>query len=92
MSTLKPLTERIRAEYAEMPGMVLTLDQVARLCGIEQSVCQMALDQLVDTKFLVLNSHGTYTRSPQESRSKPMARAQLQDSALPPISRKVSNQ
>lgn len=29
------LLERIRAEYLEMPGMSLRLEQVARLCDIE---------------------------------------------------------
>jgi CspA family cold shock protein len=44
--------ERIRAEYLEMPGMTLKLEQVQRLCGVERSVCKIVLDALVETKFL----------------------------------------
>jgi hypothetical protein len=53
---------RIRAEYLEMPGLRLTLDQARRLCGVEQALCQMVLDALVDEGFLRVNSHGHYAR------------------------------
>ena len=53
MSTCRPeqILERLRAEYLEMPGMRLNLEQVQRLCGIERSMCKVALDALVETKF-----------------------------------------
>lgn len=54
--------ERIRAEYLEMPGMTLKLEQVQRLCGVERSVCKIVLDTLVETKFLCLKSDGSYAR------------------------------
>jgi hypothetical protein len=54
---------RLRAEYLEMPGLRLTAEQVQRLCGIEQVMCQSVLDSLVDAKFLCLNFDGTYARS-----------------------------
>ena len=44
--------ERIRAEYLKMPGMTLRLEQVARLCGVERSLCQRVLEALVDMRFL----------------------------------------
>jgi hypothetical protein len=53
---------RIRAEYLEMPGLRLTLEQVQRLCGVEQTLCQAVLDALVDAKFLCLKSDGAYAR------------------------------
>ncbi len=56
------ILERLRAEYLEMPGMRLKLEQVQRLCGIEQSICQMALDSLVEANFLCARSDGTYAR------------------------------
>jgi hypothetical protein len=46
------VTERIRAEYLEMPGMSLRLEQVQRLCGLEQSICKKVLDSLVAVNFL----------------------------------------
>jgi PAS domain S-box-containing protein len=54
--------ERIRAEYLEMPGLLLTLAQAQRLFGIERTLCQAVLDALVDAKFLRATSDGRYTR------------------------------
>jgi hypothetical protein len=54
--------ERLRAEYLEMPGLKLRIEQVQRLCGIEQTMCKLVLDALVKTSFLCLKSDGTYVR------------------------------
>jgi hypothetical protein len=54
--------QRIRAEYLEMPGLRLTPEQVERLCGVEHTVCQLALDMLVEAKFLCVKSDGAYGR------------------------------
>lgn len=54
--------ERLRAEFLEMPGLRLTVEQVQRLCGVEGGICRAVLDALVDIKFLSLNSDGTYAR------------------------------
>ena len=43
-----------------MPDMRLTLEQVQRLCGIEPSLCKLALEALVEAKFLRLRSDGAY--------------------------------
>jgi hypothetical protein len=40
--------------------MRLKLEQVQRLCGIEPPVCKLALEALVEAKFLRLGSDGTY--------------------------------
>jgi hypothetical protein len=63
MSPYEQVLERIRAEYLEMPGMRLRLEQVQRLCGIERSMCKVALDSLVEAKFLCVKSDGCYARS-----------------------------
>ena len=63
MRTIYDVIERVRAEYLEMPGLRLKAEQVQRLCGIERSVCQTALDALVNTKFLYVNPNGHYARS-----------------------------
>jgi hypothetical protein len=54
--------ERLRAEYLEMPGMRLKLEQVQRLCGIEPAICKVVLDSLVNAKFLCVKSDGCYAR------------------------------
>jgi hypothetical protein len=56
------ITERVRAEYLEMPGMRLKPEQVQRLCGIEHKICQMVLATLVDAKFLYATPDGQYAR------------------------------
>jgi len=45
-----------------MPGLRLTFEQAQRLCGVEGTLCQMALDALVDTHFLCLKPNGVYAR------------------------------
>jgi len=57
-----PLLTRIRGKYLEMPGLRLTLEQAQRLCGVEQMLCKMVLDSLVDAKFLRVTSDGHYAR------------------------------
>jgi hypothetical protein len=70
--------ERLQAEYLEMPGMRLTVQQVQRLCGVERTICQWALDSLVSTKFLSLKADGTYCRLTEGDVPRPLsAKAQL---------------
>jgi len=54
---------RLRAEYLEMPGLRLTLEQAQRLCGVERSLCKKLLDALVDAKFLCIKADGAYARA-----------------------------
>ena len=54
------ILNRLRAEFREMPGMKLKLEQVQRLCGIEPPLCKRALQTLVEAKFLRLGSDGAY--------------------------------
>jgi hypothetical protein len=73
-----PMLTRIRAEYSEMPGLRLTLEQAQRLCGIERTVCKDALDALVDSKFLCMKHDGTYARLTDGEHPRPRpAKAEL---------------
>ena len=84
------LLERIRAEYLEMPGMTLSLEHVARLCGIERPVCKLVLDALVDLKFLYVRADGAYARLSADTthRARP-ARATLASSAVHHVRRRA---
>jgi hypothetical protein len=62
MRTIQDLSDRVRAEYLEMPGLHLTADQVQRLCGIEATICALILDSLVTSRFLCLTTNGHYAR------------------------------
>ena len=57
------LLQRIRAEYLEMPGLRLTLDQAQRLCGVERALCQQVLASLIDAKCLCVTPKGVYARA-----------------------------
>jgi hypothetical protein len=54
--------KRIRAEFLEMPGLRLKLEQAQRLCGVDRAVCQRVLDTLVEAKFLWRRPDGVYAR------------------------------
>jgi hypothetical protein len=45
---------RVRAEFAEMPGLKLTLPQASRLFHLEADRCERVLTSLVHTGQLVL--------------------------------------
>jgi hypothetical protein len=55
--------ERIRSEYMEMPGLVLTLRQAARLMGITAHQADRLLSGLTDSGFLVRDEKKGYRRS-----------------------------
>jgi hypothetical protein len=56
------ISQRIQAEFLEMPGLRLTVDQTRRLCGVERALCQAILNELVGRHFLDLRADGTYVR------------------------------
>jgi hypothetical protein len=62
---------RLRAEYLEMPGLRLKPEQVQRLCGIERTMCQLALDSLLESKFLCVKPDGHYARLTDETIRRP---------------------
>jgi hypothetical protein len=73
------LLKRIRAEYLEMPGLRLTLEQAQRLCGVERAPCQKALDALVGEEFLWVTADGHHARRTDDSIRRPYpAKADLE--------------
>jgi hypothetical protein len=62
MSTFDDMRSRVRSEFLEMPGMRLKPDQVQRLCGLEQTMCDLVLESLMDAQFLYQTSEGAYAR------------------------------
>ena len=53
---------RIRNEYVEMPGLVLTLPQAARLWSLSESRSQRLLSLLVEAGFLICDKNTAYRR------------------------------
>jgi hypothetical protein len=82
--------ERVRAEFLEMPGLRLTLRQVERLCGVDQSICKPVLDALVDARFLRMGADGTYARLTDSDVPRPRPAKVEHASAARPTSQKVA--
>ena len=53
---------RVRSEYVEMPGLVLTLPQAARLYGFSTQRAAEILAALLDSGFLVCDRRTVYRR------------------------------
>ena len=56
----KALVRRVRTEYAEMPGLSLTLPQAIRLFGIEGGAAARILRGLAEEGFLCVSRTGQY--------------------------------
>ena len=57
------LIARVHGEFMEMPGLRLTIEQSARLWGLDRSECESVLGALVDRNFLSVNADGMYRRA-----------------------------
>jgi hypothetical protein len=55
--------ERIRAEYAESPGLSLTKPQAQRLWNLDGVTCEALLGALTDGNVLRRTASGTYVRA-----------------------------
>jgi hypothetical protein len=62
-AAIQALIERVQAEYAEMPGLSLTLPQAQRLWVVDRPTCQKAFDHLVSAGLLRRTTRGRFVRS-----------------------------
>ena len=58
----RELTRRVQAEYAEMPGLSLTLSQAQRLWGVDRQTCESAFRELIAHGFLRMTGRGRFVR------------------------------
>ena len=64
------LARRIRAEFLEMPGLCLTIEQAQRLWSLDPGTCETLLKSLINTRFLRRTDRGLFVlRKPEVSRS-----------------------
>jgi hypothetical protein len=54
------LMSRVRGEYAEMPGLRLTLPQAQRLFGLESAACAVIFENLTRDNFLCRGRDGRF--------------------------------
>ena len=57
------VTARVRAEFDEMPGLMLTVPQASRLFGLDEEMCRAIVDRLVRLAYLRRTGTGAVTRA-----------------------------
>ena len=57
------ITERVRGEFREMPGLTLTLAQAGRLWSLDPATCTEVLTSLVSSGFLSRRPDGAFCRA-----------------------------
>ena len=65
MSPPHALTDRIRAEFTEFPGLKLTAAQACRLWHVDESACVAALRALIEEGFLRETASGAFIALPR---------------------------
>lgn len=58
--TATRLSELVRADFEEMPGLCLTQLQIQRLWHLDPTTCEHIVKQLVSEGFLYRTSHDEY--------------------------------
>ena len=56
------LLNRVKAEFIEMPGLRLRVEQAQRLWNMDRTSCEQLLRSLVDAKFLDYGPDDAYGR------------------------------
>src|SRR5437870_7184149 len=74
------LVNRVRQEFLEMPGLVLTCGQASRLWNLEIAVCEALLGVLVREGFLFRREGGAFLRRGSGGRRAPNNRPNHQSS------------
>ena len=57
------VTERIRAEFNEMPELMLTPAQASRFFGLDQEITQSVMDRLLGAAFLRRTREGSLVKA-----------------------------
>ena len=61
--TYRQLRERLLGCFNEMPGLIGTVDEIARLVGTTPQACNALLDRLVEERAIRRRPDGRYTNS-----------------------------
>ena len=62
MKDMDTIVRRVREEFREMPGLLLTPAQATRLWGLEDKTCAEVIETLVAAEFLRWTAAGAVTR------------------------------
>ncbi|MGE0703002.1 MAG: hypothetical protein AB7F99_06885 [Vicinamibacterales bacterium] len=61
--TIREVTQRVVAEYSEMPGLCVTLIQARRLLAVDEHTCAAVFEALVKRGVLKRTAQGRYVRA-----------------------------
>jgi hypothetical protein len=61
--SIRRLMEQVQAEYAEMPGLSVTLPQAQRLWAVDRQTCQEAFSRLMRRGVLRMTTTGRFVRA-----------------------------
>ena len=60
---LRTLMDQVQTEYAEMPGLSVTLSQAQRLWAVDQATCEEAFHRLISRGVLRRTTKGRFVRA-----------------------------
>jgi hypothetical protein len=60
---MRTILEQVQAEYAEMPGLSVTLPQAQRLWAVDQATCEEVFSRLISRGVLRRTSKGRFVRA-----------------------------
>ena len=60
---IRTLLELVQAEYAEMPGLSVTLPQAQRLWAVDRSTCEEVFSRLISGGVLRRTTKGRFVRA-----------------------------
>ena len=60
---VETITARVRAEFDEMPGLVLTVPQASRFFGLDHEMTQSVIERLVGSAYLRKTTEGALMRT-----------------------------
>jgi len=60
------LVRRIRGEYREMPGLILTTPQACRLWNLDRTACEAVFQALLNEGFLAQTAAGQFVACASE--------------------------
>ena len=75
---MRDLVSRLLSEFAEQPGLKLTLAQAARLFAVDTATCAQVLHMLMGLRALAQTRQGLFVSLPRSSGQLRITRAQSQ--------------
>ena len=60
---IRDLIDQVQAEYAEMPGLSVTLPQAQRLWSVDRGLCEEAFSRLIRSGVLRRTTKGRFVRA-----------------------------